>query len=171
MRTVSDLDKRDWLISLTLGNALRVDQANITDHEGTPVKLVGGDPKVIVKQVIDDYLILRICGVLVQTQLSPGVESATENLQTEFFDRMDQSTFTELKEALWGELADFFPQTRILFSQLIEQHRELQKRNENLQRNAEPKLSRKLNRILDTLTTEAESSMEAAVSIEEQSTT
>lgn len=162
MRNFKDLTGREWAISLTLGNAMRVDQAGIESADGVKLKLVGGEPQEVVKMMLDDYIILQICGVLVGTQLSPE-----KSLQEQFYDNINQELFTDLKEALWGELSDFFPQTRILFSQLTEQHRELLKRNERLQKDAEPKLNRKLTNILDNLTTEAETSLAEAVSIEE----
>lgn len=165
MRTFKDLDGREWQFELTLGNALKIDQADIKDTDDEPIKLVDGDPQAVLKQVTSDYVILQLAGVMVRNQLSPSSAENINPLQTEFYDRVDRALLVELKYIIWEELADFFLEATILFSRLIKSHKDLLRRGESLQRKVEGPLDAQLKKIVD----DAEKT--ALASIEEQSTT
>ena len=160
MRTFEDIDNRSWHINLTLGAAMQIDQAKVLDKDGNAIMLISGDPQAILKQIVDDYVVLRIMGIMVQGQLTDP-----NALQTEFYDKISQAIFSDVKYALWEELADFFPQATILFSRLIRSHKDLLRRSEKLQGKITPKMDQELAKIMD------KAEQEALESIEELSTT
>ena len=106
MKTFQDAKNRTWTIELNLGTAMQVKQHFAALNPPQPVDLLtpeDGDPPLITRIGIDEYLLAEIICVLIQPQFEKANITEAE-VRLSF----DGRTMLGAQKAFYDELTDFF---------------------------------------------------------------
>lgn len=127
MRTFVDRAGREWQIDLNLQNAKRIEQADFSEVlEGGKVRLL--DPRKLdesfyVSVMLNSAAMAFMAWVMVYEQATDSGIS-----QEDFCSQLHGDELMKLRETVWMEIADFFPERRTSLLRLIRAYRELQEK-------------------------------------------
>lgn len=129
-----DHKNRKWNVLITLAGARRVDTSDFTEIDPDPFTLMSPDEEIFKRLLTNSSLAFAVIWAIVQPQTKEvlGIDPKTDYdaAEEEFLDGMTGDVIVEGIDALWGALANFFPEFRIVLSVLIEEYRIGRKRIE-----------------------------------------
>ena len=156
-----------------MGMALKIDQAKIEsvpiedDGDNSVVCIMGKEKHYLLKQLADEYTMLRIAAVMVEDQLQAG-----ETVDKTFFEALRRDVeFKELADILVDEFADFFPEVATLFGQLKKVRSDYIARTGRLDGDAGKKAESEMKKVMDQAEEEAKRLIaEASIEVPQRTT-
>lgn len=110
-RTFTDAKGRTWDLSLTMGICKRVDRVDFSALTTLKFSLLRPTEALFTELAMNGALLYGVCWYIVQPQ-AKAFPADPDEAELEFCDAADARTIEDARAALWGALADFFPQHR-----------------------------------------------------------
>lgn len=117
-----DLRGRTWVVDMSLAAAHRIDACDFSQLVDREFSILRPDKELFVTILTNTGLTFAVIWAIVQPQVKAQMKmdpvEDQEAAQMEFQEGVDGTVIQEGRRALWGALADFFPERQTALSSL-----------------------------------------------------
>ena len=140
---------REWDVTMNLAAARRVDASDFSELTDEKFSILEPDRDFFMKILSDTSLLFGIIWAIVQPQVLEVTEidpsEDFDGAETNFLEALDGKSIREGRDALWGAIADFFPDQKTALLTLGRQYQKASARVSMELAGMEPEIEEMMN--------------------------